>query len=141
MTHTEAVNLVGEIKERLSLLKDYVACKNEFNELMDKILIGDYAANMETVAQAVADDFNVSVKAMRGPGRQEVIVVPRQLAMFLTYKMSVQKISLQSIGNWYGERDHGTVIHAIKATENRLWANTRRIRERLARIEKKLEAL
>lgn len=139
MNHAEATQLVREINERLSLLKDYVACKNEFDIIHFQILqIGDGQTKLGTIAEVVAQEFQIPVEAMRGPGRPEYMVIPRQLAMYLTYKSSLSKLSLNTIGKWYGGRDHGTVLHAIKATENRLWADTNGIRERFARIEKKL---
>lgn len=139
MNNAEAMQVVHEIQERMSLLKEYLACKIDFDTVRYQILeMADGQTKCGAIADAVAEEFNVPVETMRGPGRPEYLVVPRQLAMYLSYKTTNCKVSLSAIGKWYGGRDHGTVLHAIKATENRLWANTNGIRERYARIEKKL---
>ncbi|MDR2377737.1 MAG: chromosomal replication initiator protein DnaA, partial [Puniceicoccales bacterium] len=44
------------------------------------------------------------------------IAFPRQVAMYLCRLITSQ--SLVEIGQTFGGRDHGTVIHACKAVEN-----------------------
>jgi chromosomal replication initiator protein len=44
------------------------------------------------------------------------IAFPRQVAMYLSRILTEH--SLQEIGNTFGGRDHGTVIHACKTVEN-----------------------
>ena len=44
------------------------------------------------------------------------IAFPRQVAMYLSRTLTEH--SLQEIGNAFGGRDHGTVIHACKTVEN-----------------------
>ena len=48
--------------------------------------------------------------------RPSNIAFPRQIAMYLSRMMTGS--SLQEIGEAFGGRDHGTVIHACKTVEN-----------------------
>ena len=48
--------------------------------------------------------------------RPNHIAVPRQIAMYLSRELT--KHSLQEIGEAFGGRDHGTVIHACRQVEN-----------------------
>jgi len=49
---------------------------------------------------------------MRSRRRPASIAFPRQVAMYLSRKLT--KLSLVEIGDAFGKRDHGTVIHACK---------------------------
>jgi chromosomal replication initiator protein len=53
---------------------------------------------------------------MTSKRRPNNIAIPRQIAMFLSRILT--KHSLQEIGDAFGGRDHGTVIHACKAVDN-----------------------
>ena len=48
--------------------------------------------------------------------RPNNIAFPRQIAMYLSRLLTSH--SLQEIGDAFGGRDHGTVIHACKTVEN-----------------------
>ena len=51
-----------------------------------------------------------------GRDRHREVALPRQVAMYLSRTLT--KHSLQEIGDAFGGRDHGTVIHACKAVDN-----------------------
>ena len=53
---------------------------------------------------------------MTSKRRPANIALPRQIAMYLARQLT--KHSLQEIGDAFGGRDHGTVIHACKTVEN-----------------------
>jgi chromosomal replication initiator protein len=53
---------------------------------------------------------------MTSKRRPNNIAIPRQIAMYLTRTLT--KHSLQDIGDAFGGRDHGTVIHACKSVDN-----------------------
>ena len=59
---------------------------------------------------------------MTSKRRPNNIAIPRQIAMYLTRVLT--KHSLQEIGDAYGGRDHGTVIHACKAVDNMMEQDT-----------------
>ncbi len=71
---------------------------------------------IETVQKRVADHFQIRHSDMTSKRRPNNIAIPRQIAMYLTRTLT--KHSLQEIGDAFGGRDHGTVIHACKAVDN-----------------------
>jgi len=68
------------------------------------------------VQEQVARRFDVDISELKGPCRRKDLVIPRQIAMYLARCLT--KHSLQDIGDAFGGRDHGTVIHACKAVDN-----------------------
>jgi len=71
---------------------------------------------IETIQKKVADHFQIRHSDMTSKRRPNHIAIPRQIAMYLTRTLT--KHSLQEIGDAFGGRDHGTVIHACKAVDN-----------------------
>ena len=71
---------------------------------------------IETIQKRVADHFQIRHSDMTSKRRPNNIAIPRQAAMFLARTLT--KHSLQEIGDAFGGRDHGTVIHACKAVDN-----------------------
>ena len=70
---------------------------------------------MPEVVQTTADFFGVTTEQIRGSGRARDIVLPRQVAMYLTRELTGH--SLPEIGQYFG-RDHSTVMHAINKVTN-----------------------
>lgn len=71
---------------------------------------------IEKIQKRVADHYQLRMADMTSKRRPANIAFPRQIAMYLS-RMLTNK-SLQEIGDTFGGRDHGTVIHAIKTVEN-----------------------
>jgi chromosomal replication initiator protein len=71
---------------------------------------------IETIQKRVADHFQIRHSDMTSKRRPNNIAIPRQAAMYLSRTLT--KHSLQEIGDAFGGRDHGTVIHACKAVDN-----------------------
>jgi chromosomal replication initiator protein len=71
---------------------------------------------IETIQKKVADHFQIRHSDMTSKRRPNNIAIPRQIAMYLARTLT--KHSLQEIGDAFGGRDHGTVIHACKAVDN-----------------------
>ncbi len=73
---------------------------------------------LEMIAQAVSDVWGVSLRDLRGKRRFASIVVPRQIAFALARAHTDH--SFPVIGQWFGDRDHTTVIHGIRRYEREL---------------------
>jgi len=67
---------------------------------------------IDLIQRAVADHYDVRLADMTSRRRPASIAFPRQIAMYLS--RSLTKGSLMEIGEAFGGRDHGTVIHACK---------------------------
>src|SRR3984957_7458824 len=71
---------------------------------------------IETIQKRVADHFQIRHSDMTSKRRPNNIAIPRQAALYLSRILT--KHSLQEIGDAFGGRDHGPVIHACKAVDN-----------------------
>ena len=71
---------------------------------------------IETIQKKVVDYYHLRMVDMLSRRRPANIAFPRQVAMYLSRILTEH--SLQEIGNAFGGRDHGTVIHACKTVEN-----------------------
>lgn len=81
-------------------------CGEFFNPQMPTIL---------SIAQEVAKKHNVSLREMRGPRRHKYLVAARQEAMLRAYRECHR--SLPVVGRFFGNRDHSTVLHAVRKLE------------------------
>jgi len=93
---TEAIT-IAKVDE---LLKDLVRDENSRLTTIDDI------------QRAICDHYDLNLGDMTSKRRPASIAFPRQVAMFLCRKLT--KHSLVEIGDAFGRRDHGTVIHACK---------------------------
>ena len=96
--------LTGEVIEHL--LKDILQ-----EEARTSITI-------EQIQRRVAEHFDVRLADMTSKRRPASIAFPRQVAMYLARELT--KSSLNEIGDAFGGRDHGTVLHACKLVKRRM---------------------
>ncbi|UJF15801.1 chromosomal replication initiator protein DnaA [Jeotgalibaca sp. MA1X17-3] len=68
------------------------------------------ALSIYVIQQTVAKFYHVTVEQLKGKKRTRGIVVPRQIAMYLSREMTDN--SLPKIGVEFGGKDHTTVLHA-----------------------------
>jgi chromosomal replication initiator protein len=74
------------------------------------------------IIEVVADFYNVSPEDLLKQSRKKEYVNPRQIAMYIIRKEL--ETSLPSIGEFFGGRDHTTVIHAIDKIERNMKEKT-----------------
>jgi len=72
----------------------------------------------EQVVAVVAEHFGLTVDQLRGPKRDREIVVPRQIAAYLSREET--DASLVRIGGALGGRDHSTIIHGCAKIEREM---------------------
>ncbi len=73
--------------------------------------------NVDQIQKRVAEHFDIRIADMTSKRRPANIAFPRQIAMFLTRELT--KLSLCEIGEAFGGRDHGTVLHAHRLVKER----------------------
>lgn len=71
---------------------------------------------VDQIQKKVSDYYQIRFSEMIGRRRTNAIVFPRQVAMYISRTLTSDP--LKSIGDAFGGRDHGTVIHACKQVEN-----------------------
>jgi chromosomal replication initiator protein len=93
----------------------------EVIEHLLKDILQEEARNQITIEQIqrrVAEHFDVRLADMTSKRRPANIAFPRQVAMYLARELT--KASLNEIGEAFGGRDHGTVLHACKLVKKRM---------------------
>ena len=93
----------------------------EVVEHLLKDILQEEARNLVTIEQIqrrVAEHFDVRLADMTSKRRPANIAFPRQVAMYLARELT--KASLNEIGEAFGGRDHGTVLHACKLVKRRM---------------------
>jgi chromosomal replication initiator protein len=93
----------------------------EIIEHLLKDILQEEARNSITIEQIqrrVAEHFDVRLADMTSKRRPANIAFPRQVAMYLARELT--KSSLNEIGEAFGGRDHGTVLHACKLVKKRM---------------------
>ena len=76
------------------------------------------AISIEQIQKRVAEHFDVRLADMTSKRRPANIAFPRQIAMYLARELT--KTSLTEIGEAFGGRDHGTVLHAHRLVKDRI---------------------
>ncbi len=94
---------------------------NEVVEHLLKDILNEearHAVTIEQIQRRVAEHFDVRLADMTSKRRPANIAFPRQIAMYLARELT--KASLNEIGDAFGGRDHGTVLHACKLVKKRM---------------------
>ena len=90
------------IYECKRILKDFINSNNK-------------SINVELIQNLVASHFNLNIQELLSPRRSRSLARPRQIAMYLAKQHTTN--SLPDIGRKFSNRDHTTVIHAVKKIE------------------------
>ncbi len=83
--------------------------------LRDLLRSSQKKVNIEQIQKKVSEHFNVKMSDMSSARRSRTIARPRQIAMYLSKNLTSR--SLPEIGRRFGNRDHTTVIHAVRKVE------------------------
>ena len=101
--------------------------------LKDFINNNNKSINVESIQNIVAVYFNLNIQEMLSPRRSRSLARPRQIAMYLAKKYTTN--SLPDIGRKFSNRDHTTVIHAVKKIDE-LIKNDNEIKHSITEIIK-----
>ncbi len=96
---------------------------------------GRYAINIEVIQKKVAEHYDIRLADMTSKRRPENIAFPRQVAMYLSREMTESSLSV--IGEAFGGRDHGTVLHACRLVKDRMEVDAQ-VRQAVSYLEKQL---
>ncbi|MBS8226160.1 chromosomal replication initiator protein DnaA [Vannielia litorea] len=83
--------------------------------LADLLRASERKLTVEEIQRRVCEHYNVRISDMTGPKRHRSIARPRQVAMFLAKGLTSR--SLPEIGRRFGNRDHTTVLYAVRKIE------------------------
>jgi chromosomal replication initiator protein len=91
---------------------------------------------IDQIQKKVAEHFDVRLADMTSKRRPANIAFPRQVAMYLARRNT--KASLHEIGETFGGRDHGTVLHACKTVSVRMKKDDQ-VRQAIVRLDTQLD--
>ena len=90
--------------------------------LHDLLRANDRRVSIEDIQKRVAEYYNIKVTEMSSARRAQMVARPRQVAMYLCKQLTQR--SLPEIGRRFGNRDHTTVMHAVRKIEQLRQADT-----------------
>ena len=109
------------IRELIGILNRLIAFSRVHNKVLNisdckNILKDVFSQNkiitVDKIQNVVSNYFNILLSEMLSQRRSRPLARPRQIAMYLAKKMTTR--SLPEIGRRFANRDHTTVIHAVK---------------------------
>ncbi|MBM3856460.1 MAG: chromosomal replication initiator protein DnaA [Verrucomicrobia bacterium] len=90
---------------------------------------------VDQIQKRVAEHFDIRLADMSSKRRQNSVAYPRQVAMYLSRELTSS--TLKEIGECFGGKDHGTVIHAYKLIKNRMESDAS-LRHLIRHLDKQL---
>jgi chromosomal replication initiator protein len=97
---------------------------------------GRFSINIEAIQKKVAEHFDIRLADMTSKRRPENIAFPRQIAMYLSRELT--ESSLNTVGEAFGGRDHGTVLHACRLVKDRMEVDSS-VRQTVSYLQKQLQ--
>ncbi|ATY30580.1 chromosomal replication initiator protein DnaA [Sphingomonas psychrotolerans] len=120
-----AARITSNVRELEGALNRLVAYANLSNETITidfaVATLGEVLRNaqrritIDEIQRAVSSHFEVKQIDLISERRAVAIARPRQIAMYLAKRLTTR--SLPEIGRKFGNRDHSTVIHAVRRIE------------------------
>ena len=88
--------------------------------------------SIDKIQTVTSNFYSISLSEMLSPRRSRPLARPRQIAMYLAKKLTSR--SLPEIGRKFANRDHTTVIHAVK-TVDKISQNNEEVRKNIEEIK------
>ena len=105
----------GTASWRITLVGRDTTLETAQEVLHDVLRAADRRVTIEEIQLRVSQHYNIKVAEMHSPRRSRSVARPRQVAMYLAKHLT--QASLPSIGRKFGNRDHTTVMHAVRKIE------------------------
>jgi chromosomal replication initiator protein len=111
----ELEGALNKVIAHSSLTKQPIALDQTKHILQDLLKSADKAILIEDIQKKVAHQYRIKITDMASTCRERKVARPRQIAMYLSKRLTPK--SLSEIGRKFGNKDHTTIIHAIKKIE------------------------
>jgi chromosomal replication initiator protein len=98
-----------------SLTSTPVSIEMARDVLKDILVERNKELTVEEILKRVSSHFNIKISDIKSPKRLKAVVLPRQIAMYLSRQLTSS--SYPEIGERFGGKDHSTIIHAIRKIE------------------------
>ena len=118
----ELEGAINRIEAHSSLIKRPVTVELVQDILHDVLRAHDRRVTIEEIQKKVSEHFNIKLSEMFSPRRARSVARPRQIAMYLCKQLTSR--SLPEIGRKFGNRDHTTVMHAVRKVDELMSIDT-----------------
>jgi chromosomal replication initiator protein len=86
---------------------------------------------VDFIQRCVVEEFGLTLQDIKTKRRNKTIVLPRQIAMYLSRELT--ELSLPEIGEFFGGKDHTTVLHSYNKIKEECVRN-KSLQEKLEKI-------
>ena len=93
--------------------------------------------SIDLIIKVVSNYFNVSASEIKGKNKNQSVVLPRQIAMYLCRKLT--DYSTTEIGNEFGGKEHTTVMYNVQKMEARLKSSEKEINSVIDKLETQIK--
>lgn len=93
--------------------------------------------SMDLVIKTVSSYFNVTPSDIKGKNKNQSVVLPRQIAMYLCRKLT--DFSTTEIGHEFGGKNHTTVMYNVQKMEARLKSSEKEINALIEKLETQIK--
>ncbi|MBD3309178.1 chromosomal replication initiator protein DnaA [candidate division KSB3 bacterium] len=111
-----------KIAAHSTITKEQITVELAQRVLNDILETGDSSAKthvtVELIQEIVANHYNIKLEDMKSATRLRTIAFPRQIAMYLSRKLT--DLSLPTVGQYFGGKDHTTIMYACQKIETML---------------------
>jgi chromosomal replication initiator protein len=132
----ELEGALNRIVHQASLVQRPVSVAMAQEVLKDLLRAHDRKVTIEEIQKAVTEQFGIRMADMHSSRRSRAVARPRQVAMYLAKQLTPR--SLPEIGKKFGNRDHTTVMHAVRQIE-KLQAEDRALADDIEALKRKLQ--
>lgn len=114
---------IMKLKAYSELLNQDISLDTAKEQLKQNIISSNDTSGItiESILKTVSSYFGVSVFDLKGKGRAQSIILPRQIAMYLSRELT--DLSTTEIASEFGGKNHTTVMHNVDKVESLLKAS------------------
>lgn len=109
---------LNRLAAKASLLNEQLTLELAARELRMAGEVRERMITLGDIEEAVLGQFSISSQELHSKTRKRVILVPRQIGMYLARQLTSH--SLSEIGQYFGKRDHVTVLYGIRKIEHEM---------------------
>ncbi len=133
----ELEGALNRIVHQASVTRRPVTIEGAQDVLRDLLRANDRKVTIDEIQRAVTEHYGIRMADMASTRRARAVARPRQVAMYLAKQLTSR--SLPEIGKKFGNRDHTTVMHAIRQI-GRLIEEDPVIADDLEQLKRRLQA-
>ena len=133
----ELEGALNRIVHQSSLTQRPVSIDMAQEILKDVLRAADRRVTIDEIQKAVVDHYGLKLADMTSSRRSRAVARPRQVAMYLAKLLTPR--SLPEIGKKFGNRDHTTVMHAVRQIE-KLSVEDKSIADDVEQLKRRLQS-